>query len=404
MSEGNTKRVIDFLKGHLLSTFFWALPILFICICRSFFYVIVFLSFYTSFTFWQWKKYQKPKRFKIYRVHWLIEVGYSVSTGIFLFLTGKYVYDGLMSNYVTHRSDQCLYVFLYAAAITIVLTTITYMIKTGRRWIWLCVVYLLFDLPGAMAFNFLHFYENLRVQNRLDIDKTLVETVGMQCNSLLRPKVLAANAVIARDSAINQGYEDATKKQLALNQQTVANQNIAYLSVDNIKNPDIRRSAKNDIAGKFQTTNIKIPINEALISEVATNRAIVNTLQPLIITLDTIDVLIRNMKMTNDREIQLVLVEDIKSNLKIVCTGSSDTTLQNEAKKLIPNEPTQLESIEAVYDYIGMNVFGLNNDDPMDKRTERLVLMSLIPSIIIDLLPLIFAIVYASWGRNNYEE
>jgi len=403
MSEDNLKRFVAFFKEHLFSTIFWWLPILLICIGRSFFAVVIFLSFYTSFTFWEWKKYLKPKRLKIYKAHWAIELGYIVSTGIFLYLTGRYVYDGLMSNYITHRNDQWFNVALYATAITLVLTTLTYMIKTGRKWIPLCIIYLLFDLPGAMPFNFLHFYENQRIQNRLDIDKKLVEEVKSKCDSVIRPKILEANKVIETNNSIIRSHDTVTYKQAALNKRTMEDQNNAYKALDSITNAYDRRTARNNVASTFKTKDVSFTVNEKLISELATNQSIVNNFQPLIKELDAADTLIQKMKQTNDREVQLIMVENTKSKLKNICSGSGDTTLQKITMNLVPNEPTQLESIKAVYIYIGEKVFSAKNDDIMGDKTKMLVLMSLIPSIIIDLLPLIFAIAYAKWCKNNEE-
>ena len=402
MPVDSTKIFKNFLPKHVLHTMFWFLPLLILSFSKSFFMGIVFLSIYTSFTFVQWMKYINPKRLMIYQVSKLIEAGYYLSTGLFLFLTGRYVYKGLMSNYVTNRSEEWIYCALYSIAITALLVTITYMIKTGKKWVLLCVVYLVFDIPGAMPFNFLHFYENQKVQNRLDIDKKLVEEIKLNCDSVIKPQYESAkNTVTTLIQTQNQKYI-AFQTEQATNQQTASNQIDAKIKgAKAIENTKDREKAFRSLPNSVKVPTAKYKIDTTLIKNIS--KGIADTLKLSILKnkLSKADTLMAKLTNSRDRELQLVIMEDIKSTLKDVSNSSGSPLLQVRAKELLPNEPTQLESLEALYNYVGENIFSLKPEKETDERTKQLVLMSLIPSVIIDLLPLLFSIVFAWWNRNE---
>ena len=402
MPVDSTKTFKNFLPKHVLHTMFWFLPLLILSFSKSFFMGIVFLSIYTSFTFVQWMKYINPKRLMIYQVSKLIEAGYYLSTGLFLFLTGRYVYKGLMNNYVTNRNEEWIYCALYSIAITALLITITYMIKTGKKWVLLCVVYLVFDIPGAMPFNFLHFYENQKVQNRLDIDKKLVEEIKLNCDSVIKPQYESAkNTVTNLIQTQNQKYL-AFQTEQETNQQTASNQIDAKIKgAKAIENTEDRERAFRSLPNSVKVPKAKYKIDTILIKNIS--KGIADTVKFSILKnkLAKADTLMSKLTNSKDRELQLVIMEDIKSTLKDVSNSSGSPLLQVRAKELLPNEPTQLESLEALYNYVGENIFSLKPEKETDERTKKLVLMSLIPSVIIDLLPLLFSIVFAWWNRNE---
>jgi len=404
-----TQPFMKFLPKHVLHTMFWFLPLLILSFSRSAFTGIIFLSVYTSFTFVQWMKYSNPKRLLIHQVSKLIEWGYYISTGIFLFLTGRYVYKGLMSNYVTNRSEEWVYCVLYSAAITILLITITYMIKTGKKWGMLCLVYLLFDIPGAMPFNFLHFYENQKVQNRLDIDKKLVEEIKLNCDSVIKPQYEISKNDFARYS------ETKNQKQLAFLSEINANETNANTQIaantkssesiiklaQSLNNNNDKQAMLRRIPTGVKVKEVKFKTDTVLINNLSRTSADTLKFSILIQKLSFADTLMTKLTNSKDREQQLVIVEDVKVILKDVSNSSGSPLLQIRAKELLPNEPTQLESLEALYNYVGEKIFSLKPEKEIDERTKKLVLMSLIPSIIIDLLPLIFSIAFAWWNRNE---
>lgn len=338
----------------------------------------------------------------IHQVSKLIEAGYYLSTGLFLFLTGRYVYKGLMSNYVTNRSEEWFYCVLYSIAITALLVTITYMIKTGKKWGMLCLVYLLFDIPGAMPFNFLHFYENQKVQNRLDIDKKLVEEIKLNCDSVIKPQYELAKDTVANLSELQNQKMIAFQTEQSTNQQNASNQIDAKIKgARAIEKAEDRERALRYIPNSVKVKEAKYKPDEKLITNLSNGIADTGRLGVLVRNLSDAEIQMTNLNNSKDREQQIVIIEDVKAILKDVSNSSGSPLLQVRAKELLPNEPTQLESLEALYNYVGEKVFALKPKKETDERTKKLVLMSLIPSIIIDLLPLFFSIAFAWWNRNE---
>ncbi|HZY35633.1 MAG TPA: hypothetical protein VFE53_03230 [Mucilaginibacter sp.] len=397
------EQLLKFLAGYLLTNIYWWLPLLVLSCTRSAEFVVIFFSFFVSLIYYAWKKQTRPKKLRIFQARWYIEAGYFLSTSTFLFLTGKFVYDGLMNNFVTHPDKEGTYILLYASAITLCLATITYMIKTGRHALKLALLFLLFDIPGAMPFNFLHFYENEKIQGRLDKDKKIVDQLQLQCSEVINPiRVKYQNDVssFAKKEQIKQNTLDY---QLRFNDrltQSAVNRLKAAQSLDERDQEAVREIIKNKTSGlRFSG----LAVDEAAIKTEADNESALGIYNTLHLQLDTVASLIKNLKTTGDREKQLVIVERIKTLLSNVCSQSSDPELKSAAAQLVPNEPTQLQSISAVYSYIGEEIFGVKPGEARDGETSRLILMSLVPSFIIDILPLIFAMAYARWRGDAYE-
>lgn len=405
MDSSTTKKDFKkFIKGHLLNTLFWWFPILVFLFRFSFLAVLVFVCYYISFTYWNWTRYKQPPKMRVYRVNGFIEWGYYLSTGFFLFLTGKYVYDGLMSNYVIHETAEKWYVMLYAAAMTLVLATITYMIKTGRKWKMLCLLYLLFDIPGAMPFNFLHFYENQKAQSRLDIDKKLVAELKADCDSIVSPMFDSASTKLNTLTKIELQNKSNAESSLASETEVAAKDlDIKTRAANQIADSADRARALRRIAGNVKVTGKPYTPSEKTIATLATLDADFHRLALLDTALKMAGRDFEKLRLEKSREKQLELMESIKSRIQMVCFKSGDSLLRIRAAELIPNEPTQLESIEAVYEYVGNVIFSPQKENNTDERTNKLILMALIPSIIIDLLPLLFSIVYAQWSKSDEE-
>ncbi|MBL7724826.1 MAG: hypothetical protein JNK27_11785 [Chitinophagaceae bacterium] len=293
---------------------------------------------------------------------------------------------------------------LYAAAMTLVLATITYMIKTGRKWKMLCLLYLLFDIPGAMPFNFLHFYENQKAQSRLDIDKKLVAELKADCDSIVSPMFDSASTKLNTLTKIELQNKSNAESSLASETEVAAKDlDIKTRAANQIADSADRARALRRIAGNVKVTGKPYTPSEKTIATLATLDADFHRLALLDTALKMAGRDFEKLRLEKSREKQLELMESIKSRIQMVCFKSGDSLLRIRAAELIPNEPTQLESIEAVYEYVGNVIFSPQKENNTDERTNKLILMALIPSIIIDLLPLLFSIVYAQWSKSDEE-
>ena len=99
----------------------------------------------------------------------------------------------------------------------------------------------------------------------------------------------------------------------------------------------------------------------------------------------------------SDKDKSLLIATAIKSNLRDLATSLKDTTLQTFMGQLNYREPTPLQLILMLQKYV------LTGGElpPEMEEFRPLVRMSLLTSIVIDILPLLLSLLFARYARED---
>lgn len=371
------KFVLKVFLKHLV----WMVPMLLFCFSKSLVLGICFICFIVSFTYWEFEKYKLPFKLKMHITSSTIKTFYNLSIWPLFFLTGWAIFEGIKNNYTT-GDDIADYIFpvIYAIGLTSILVALTHMIKTGKQWVLLAIIYIVFDFPGAMPYNYLFFYEKLKAQNGFDVDYQNYKVQMDTTIAFISPLIASTNRNI-----ITTRNEIETKISNAVNQAKIYSDKTNKIIVPNVKVPaTLGTKLNNFIADSIYLYRF------AMLENVWTNNI---------------------ADLSKSRKDRIMFMNEFKQDLNSFTNSltfnSADSIskrtiqyLKISIKEIDKEQKTQLEAIQDLFIY-SKSLLGINSLRPLSKEDEEFIEMCLLPSIIIDLLPLLFSIIYAKWNETK---
>jgi hypothetical protein len=90
----------------------------------------------------------------------------------------------------------------------------------------------------------------------------------------------------------------------------------------------------------------------------------------------------------------------LKNKLENICAQSKDSLLLAYSKELRPYKPSSIQSIKQFYIWLGENL-GIIKKGETNEERKMLIVMSLTTSIVIDILPLLFSLLFVLYRRND---
>ena len=323
-----------------------------------------------------------PFKLKMHFTNDTIKLFYNLAVWPVFFLTAWAIFEGIKNNYSTGDSFvDYIFPIIYAIGLTSILVALTFMIKTGKKWLILALIYIVFDFPGAMPYNYLFFHEKLKAQNGFDMDFQNYKTQMDTTVSFMAP--IISNT----DNQLN----------------TLRNK----INTD-LENKKAQAAEYRKVKGWRTVADVKIsPINANKLSKLmsdSVNYAKFKNLQT--------DWTNSIANLTKNRKTRILAMNKFKQDLNSFTNGlvqngadsisknNTITYLKAQIKKIDTKQKTQLEAIQDLFIYT-KSLIGVKSIRALSKEEENFKEMCLLPSIIIDLLPLLFSIVYAKWNETK---
>ena len=93
-------------------------------------------------------------------IHWIIVL-------VFFSLTSWAMWEGLSLLFMSN-TENIIFVTIFTICVTCTLLWLVVMITRGKHFVGYIMFYLIFDLLSAFSFNYIHFYDNVSVTQRVD--------------------------------------------------------------------------------------------------------------------------------------------------------------------------------------------------------------------------------------------
>jgi hypothetical protein len=382
-TENKFNSYLKFVTKVFLKHLVWIFPLVIISFSKGVLLGFCALCLIVSFTYWEFEKFKMPFKLKMHFTNDTIKLFYNLAVWPLFFLTAWAIFEGIKNNYSTGDSFvDYIFPIIYAIGLTSILVALTFMIKTGKKWLILALIYIVFDFPGAMPYNYLFFHEKLKAQNGFDMDFQNYKTQMDTTVSFMAP--IISNT----DNQLN----------------TLRNR--IKIAVENSK-------AQTD---QFNKTTGKPP----RVANVKTSSTNVNKLSKLVSD-SSAYAKFKNLQtdwtnsianLTKNRKTRILAMNKFKQDLNSFTNGlvqngadsisknNTITYLKAQIKKIDTKQKTQLEAIQDLFIYT-KSLIGVKSIRALSKEEENFTEMCLLPSIIIDLLPLLFSIVYAKWNETK---
>jgi hypothetical protein len=381
-TENKINSYLIFVTKVFLKHLVWIFPLVIISFSKGVLLGFCALCLIISFTYWEFEKFKLPFKLKMHITNDTIKLFYNLAVWPLFFLTAWAIFEGIKNNYSTGDSIfDYIFPIVYAIGLTSILIALTFMIKTGKKWVILALIYILFDFPGAMPYNYLFFHEKLKAQNGFDVDfqnyKVQMDTTIAFMSPIITNTDMKLNTLRSR---INTTKQDNIR------------QAAAGSRIKNIKKvPDVKTSPEN--AAKLSKL-IADSLNYAIFKNLQTDwtNSVAN--------------------LTKNRKTRILAMNKFKQDLNSFTNGllpngadsisknNTITYLKAQIKKIDTKQKTQLEAIQDLFIYT-KSLVGIQSTRALTKEEKNFTEMCLLPSIIIDLLPLLFSIVYAKWNETK---
>lgn len=381
-TENKINSYLKFVTKVFLKHLIWIFPLVIFSFSKGALIGFCALCLIVSFTYWEFEKFKMPFKLKMHFTNDTIKLFYNLAVWPLFFLTAWAIFEGIKNNYSTGDSFvDYIFPIIYAIGLTSILVALTFMIKTGKKWLILALIYIVFDFPGAMPYNYLFFHEKLKAQNGFDVD--------------------FQNYKVQMDTTIAFMSPIITNNDRQLN--TLRN-NISTTEQNNIKQAQITSQIRNkNIVPNVRTSSTNANRLSKLMSDSVNNAKFKNLQTEWANSI---------ANLTNNRKERILAMNKFKQDLNSFTNGlvqngadsisknNTITYLKGQIKKIDTKQKTQLEAIQDLFIY-AKSLIGVKSIRALSKEEENFTEMCLLPSIIIDLLPLLFSIVYAKWNETK---
>ena len=386
--ENKLNNYLKFIAKVFLKHLVWIFPLLYIGFNVNLEFGFFALCLIISFTYWEFEKFKLPFKLKIHITNSTIKLFYNLAVWPLFFLTALAIFEGIRNNYSTGDNlVDFIFPLFYSIGLTSILIALTSMIKTGKKWVILALIYILFDFPGAMPYNYLFFHEKLKAQNGFDVDLKEYK------NQLDSTSILMAPFI---DSLVKERDADSINIKDKDNEIDAILIQLKGLDVKRDGLPLLKLSRK---LTKLENTRSTFKLNYNKLKGEINSAKNFKGLDSY--WTDSI----ANLSLKRTARIQAMneFKKDLNSftNALIFPEKESEiNALKANIKKIDPIQKTQLEVIQDLFIYT-KNLVGIKTKKVLTPEVNNFIEMCLLPSIIIDLLPLLFSIVYAKWNETQ---
>lgn len=393
------KKYVHFIMEFFLTHCIWLVPT-FILIAKFNTFLFIFLiPILVTLMYTSWKKKNEEDKnlqeCAISRFPKGISFLYNISIFIFLILTGLATYEGIIKVFGLEGGREKFFAVAFAVGIPLTLFGITLIVKFRKTPMLIFsafILYCLFDGLTALPFNFLFFYDNLTKSVNIQEDNNRFNNVLDTCNKVIEfglQKAVNDTDKIDQIRKINKEYAEkkANDKMASIKQIQKQNISLGYKTNDGVKRET------------FKSKDLTATQNEDLRD--ARNRFMkFNTYKNKLIDC-------RGLKSEFDNASNLMQKTDKSNKLKNTLYDICDNfvELKSYSKELRPYIPSSIQSIKQFYQWIGENL-GLiannsNEDEKVKEERKMLTAISLTTSIVIDILPLLFSLLFVMYKRND---
>lgn len=352
-------------------------------------------------------------------IHWILVVG-------FLSLTFWATLRGLDLLFVGTAN---WFLILFTTIICLVLLFFTIMISMGKNVVGYCIFYILFDLATAFSYNFIHFYDNISATQNMDRDVQACEMyINQQRPVISRIRESVTNDTLSLSRVISSTESDIkADNEKAKNYEKLARQNQLeenYIArANNVKNA--------------RMLNNSIRKNEIKIQQDKRDLGTLRRLCPIVDSMYVAQLQIEKLctfyntdkecfeqdhltdlknKITNIDEKISYINRDSLCILKGYTFDNNNDTIVWAMKRLKKTRDDRFASINKLLKAGSNLIFPRQSiDTTMTERNEnnafikydiefenRLIVLSIMQSITIDLLPMLLSI-FVSFTRRKKE-
>lgn len=353
-------------------------------------------------------------------IHWALVIG-------FLSLTFVATLRGLDLLFVGPTN---WFLVLFTFIICLVLLFFTIMISMGKNVVGYCVFYILFDLATAFSYNFIHFYDNISATQNMDRDVQACEMyINQQRPVISRIRESVTNDSLSLSTAIR-GIESDIQ-----NDQTRADN---YWNQAKLNQSEENYMARNSNQANARRLNKIVESKEKRIQQEKNNLEKLRKLCPIVNNMYNTQLQIEKLctfynvdkenfeqdhltdlktKITNLDEKISYINRDSLCILKGYTFDNSNDTIVWAMGRLKKTRDDRFASINKLLK-AGSNLISSkqSNDTTNVGRTEnnafikydnefenRLISLSIMQSITIDLLPMLLSIFVSLTKRRNYQ-
>ena len=396
-----------FLLNFSLTNAIWIIPVI-IFGGNGLIFTSIFYPFLLCYGYLSWLQYYKRKPLLLQRVAKFILRLYYLVVLIFLVLTGIATYEGIVNVFGLTSDLHLFFAGVFAVGIPLALLAITLFIKERRSPSFILaafLLYMLFDSMTALPYNFLFFYEHLKIAANVEYDREKLTVVIDACDSVLTPRYTKSVSGLSQ-------YKNQRQNHIV-----DENLNAARKFTHDSSGLELRLS-KGIITQEKYENEFSYITRKYRPKDVSTSTKENNTLSVLQDDSSSTGKLLEQLSQCKALKMKLdnisktdsaaTVCSIIKVDLIPICNGSRDSSLQSLIKLLYPKKPSSLESIKQLYNMIGNWVSG-NRETGVgatvgadyDKETAMLMKMSLSSSLVIDILPLLLSLLYAKFKRDE---
>jgi hypothetical protein len=381
-TENKINIYFKFVTKVFLKHLVWIFPLIIISFSKGVLIGFCALCLIVSFTYWEFEKFKMPFKLKMHFTNDTIKLFYNLAVWPLFFLTSWAIFEGIKNNYSTGDSlVDYIFPIIYAIGLTSILVALTFMIKTGKKWLILALIYIVFDFPGAMPYNYLFFHEKLKAQNGFDMDFQNYKTQMDTTVSFMAPIISNTdNQLNILRNKINTVVEN-NKAQAAENRKVKGWGTVANVKISSTNSNKLNKLMSDSVNyAKFK--NLQTDWTNSIAN------------------------------LTKNRKSRILAMNRFKQDLNSYTNGlvvigvdsisknNTITYLKAQIKKIDTKQKTQLEAIQDLFIYT-KSLMGIKSIRVLSREEENFTEMCLLPSIIIDLLPLLFSIVYAKWNETK---
>lgn len=179
-------------------------------------------------------------------IHWIIVL-------VFFSLTSWAMWEGLSLLFMSN-TENIIFVTIFTICVTCTLLWLVVMITIGKHFVGYIMFYLIFDLLSAFSFNYIHFYDNVSVTQRVDATMKACQMFSdLEGNTISEIKRVAE-----RDSAKYVGTKlTKTQKKTEIQEDTQKKINAVYKDFQDGKISKGKFTAKYNEYKKEEENKIK---------------------------------------------------------------------------------------------------------------------------------------------------
>lgn len=396
----NNKTLQHFLKDFFLSNAYWIVAVILLAGPFGWKTTLVVILAVVAFGYIEYKRYLDPRLLFVQQHRLSVDIFYYSAFWGFLGITFWSSYTGFLQvSGNSARTQHTIVFFILTLFLVAALACSAFIVKSRRspKVVSLAVIlFLFFDLAIALPFNWLFFFNVYKGTNQVARDKQLIDTAVTIADRAIRPRMdsitRASTVIINRLGTIEDSVANA-----------VANRNQENALTLKQRTEQARSEGKELSEYDRRVYTRAVPVNlpkyyyrlkNAYESSALKNDSLFYGRNDSMLKHVT---LLKNNLLTekdSDKAEQLSLT--IKSSLRTLAIDLKDSSLIRFTSELAYREPTPLELVINLQRFVFTGALS-----PAMEPFRPIVQVSLLTSIVIDILPLLLSFLYARYIRED---